>query len=141
MLGNKYAEKHGMHGTPEYRSWQGAKQRCLNPEDDHYPSYGGRGIQICEEWRDDFTAFFAHMGHRPTILHSLDRINVDGNYEPGNCRWATASEQQRNKRPSALRNTHCKRGHNFDEVGWYKSGLRGRSCAQCAKDRARAART
>ncbi len=139
MICNKYGETHGMHGTPEYRSWQGAKQRCLNPSDDHYANYGGRGIQICERWRDSFLSFYEDMGPRPSILHSIDRIDVNGNYEPSNCRWATASEQQRNKRPVEIRQTHCKRGHDLSVVGTYKSGIRnGRTCAQCAKDRARA---
>lgn len=73
-------------------------KRCTNPNDkDHWKDYGGRGITICERWRS-FKDFLADMGERPDG-RTLDRIDVNGNYEPGNCRWATKSEQQRNKRP------------------------------------------
>jgi hypothetical protein len=73
--------------------------RCENSNVERYPSYGGRGIKVCERWRGSFKNFLADMGRKPTPKHSIDRIDVDGNYEPGNCRWATNSEQQRNKRP------------------------------------------
>jgi hypothetical protein len=73
--------------------------RCENPNVERYPHYGGRGISICEEWRESFEAFLRDMGRKPSPDHSIDRIDVNGNYEPGNCRWATDSEQQRNKRP------------------------------------------
>lgn len=72
-------------------------QRCLNPNSDNYRWYGGRGITICLEWIDSFDAFLADMGERPTGM-TLDRINPDGNYEPGNVRWATPKEQARNRR-------------------------------------------
>jgi hypothetical protein len=76
------------------------KTRCLNPNTDDFKHYGGRGISICDRWLDSYEAFLADMGRRPSAKHSIDRINVDGNYEPGNCRWATASEQRRNQRTS-----------------------------------------
>lgn len=83
----------------EYASWQAMKNRCLNQNDPGYKHYGGRGIRICSEWVDNFERFLSDMGPRPTPKHSLDRYpNNDGNYEPGNCRWATPSEQARNKR-------------------------------------------
>jgi hypothetical protein len=72
-------------------------QRICNPKASNYQYYGGRGITICERWRK-FENFFADMGPRPSPAHSIDRIENNGNYEPGNCRWATAVEQNRNKR-------------------------------------------
>lgn len=88
---------HGMTGTPEYRSWRSMLQRCMNVSSNRYMNYGGRGISVCDRWMD-FANFFSDMGSRPSLDYSLDRIDNDGNYEPGNCRWATRSEQQRNKR-------------------------------------------
>jgi hypothetical protein len=89
---------HGGTYTREYRVWWDMHQRCSNPKNERYPKYGGRGISVCERW-DDFRLFIADMGQRPSCDHSLDRKDNDGNYDPGNCRWATRSEQQRNKGP------------------------------------------
>ena len=83
----------------EHVSWSAMIQRCENPHSHDYPRYGGRGITVCRAWRYSFPAFLADMGPRPSRLYTLDRIDPNGNYEPGNCRWATKSEQSQNVRP------------------------------------------
>jgi hypothetical protein len=94
--------KHGKRGSPEYSSWSAMKARCLDPQNKDFPRWGGRGIAVCDEWIASFEAFYAYMGPRPEGT-TLDRYpNNNGNYEPGNCRWATASEQQRNRSNSSL---------------------------------------
>lgn len=82
----------------EYARWVGMIRRCYSANNPAYKYYGGRGIAVCARWLESFPNFVADMGPRPSAKHSIDRINNDGNYEPGNCRWATASEQARNKR-------------------------------------------
>jgi hypothetical protein len=86
----------------EYTIWQGMKARCFNTKTRPFAAYGARGITVCERWRNSFEAFFADMGSRPSPAHSLDRIDNDGNYEPGNCRWATQKQQTRNRRNNLL---------------------------------------
>jgi hypothetical protein len=100
---------HGMTGTSEHRAWLDMRKRCSNPRNKKFKHYGGRGIAVCERWTD-FANFYADMGPRPGPGHSLDRINNDGNYEPGNCRWATWSQQRRNQRE--LPRATCKRGRH-----------------------------
>ncbi len=93
-----------MWTDPVYGTWQGMKGRCLNPTDRQYRNYGGRGISVHSDWRDDFPAFRdwveANLGKRPEG-YSLDRIDNDGNYEPGNLRWASARTQAGNRRTIA----------------------------------------
>lgn len=88
--------KHGLTNSPEYESWLAAKTRCYNPNRADYPRYGGRGITMCDHWRESFEAFLADMGPRPNDT-TLDRIDGNGPYAPGNCRWSTYSEQRRNQ--------------------------------------------
>lgn len=94
-------ERHGRKKTTEYTIWISMRQRCLNPRNKAYPLYGGRGIAICARW-NNFSNFLQDMGPRPAPGQSLDRIDNDGNYEPGNCRWATSVEQGANTRKARL---------------------------------------
>lgn len=88
---------HGLSATAEYGIWQGMLRRCRSEENGGNRNYGVRGISVCDRWRS-FESFYEDMGPRPSSKHSIDRINVNGNYEPGNCRWATQREQMRNTR-------------------------------------------
>lgn len=89
---------HGKSKTPEYRCWTSMLARCRNAATISFPHYGARGITVCERWTNSFVAFLQDMGPKPSPAHSIDRINSDGNYEPGNCRWAPPEVQARNKR-------------------------------------------
>lgn len=89
--------------TPEYRAWTCMITRCTNPNCNEFENYGGRGITVCERWINSFQAFFEDMGTKPSNSHSLDRFpNMNGNYEPSNCRWATKKQQQGNKRNNRI---------------------------------------
>lgn len=92
--------RHGHHGSVEYMTWTRIRNRCRNPNHQDWANYGGRGIKVCDRW-DSFELFLADMGPRPSGT-SIDRIDVNGNYEPTNCRWATPTEQARNKRTSSM---------------------------------------
>lgn len=99
--------KHGnctrVKKSPEYQSWASMLGRCFNPNRSHFHRYGGRGITVCERWRNSFQTFLEDMGPRPTPKHTLDRFpNNSGNYEPGNVRWATRKEQSRNRGNNTL---------------------------------------
>lgn len=99
---------HGKSKSAEYRHWTSLKERCYCSSTGNYQFYGGRGITVCDRWRDSFENFIADMGPRPSSKHTIDRIDSSGNYEPGNCRWATQDEQQNNKRNSRLIEFHGK---------------------------------
>lgn len=102
--------------TAEYRIWCAMRERCSSPKHIEYARYGGRGIRVCERW-DSFENFLADMGRRPSLEHSIERDDTNGHYEPDNCRWATRSEQARNKRTSIVL-THNGETHHVLE--WAK---------------------
>lgn len=96
--GCKKGVKHGMHKSPEYSARSHMIDRCTNPKSQMWYLYGARGIKVCERWLESFENFYEDMGARPSSFHSLNRINSNGNYEPSNCRWATAKAQSNNTR-------------------------------------------
>jgi hypothetical protein len=95
----KHGDTAGGKTAAEWAAWHQAKMRTTSPTHPAWKDYGGRGIKVCERWLNSYENFLADMGRRPSPQHSIDRINNDGDYEPGNCRWATKSEQVLNRRP------------------------------------------
>lgn len=94
----KRCTTHGKSDTTEFTIWAQMRGRCNNPSNRAFKNYGGRGIKVCDRWDNSFSAFLEDMGTRPSLAHSLDRTDNNGNYEPGNCRWATWEQQQNNRR-------------------------------------------
>jgi AraC-like DNA-binding protein len=117
----KKAGQHGYVGTRTYFAWRAMKQRCHNPKSAQYSWYGGRGIKVCDRWRYDFLTFLADMGIAPSKRHTLDRYpNVNGDYEPGNCRWATMKQQQECKRPRNSERLLTHDGKTLSVTNWAK---------------------
>lgn len=125
-----YAKRKMIHGhsqrgamSPEYRVWASMINRCNNPKNKRFADYGGRGIQVCDAWRNDFRIFLADMGSRPSPQHTINRIDNSLGYFPVNCHWATSQEQMSNRRNNVIPGTtlkkECeKRGVNFSTASY-----------------------
>lgn len=127
-------EKHGMSKLHkrEYRTWKDMRSRCNNPNNQDFNDYGGRGISVCERW-DDFSAFLSDMGLRPEGM-TIDRIDVNGDYEPLNCRWATQKTQANNKRNNRVLDNGKTLAQNCEELGISHSKVQYRLLAGYSND-------
>ncbi len=128
QLANIDQTTHGMSGTKTFRAWLSMKARCYNSRVNKFKNHGGRGIRVCERWRNDFVAFFSDMGECPQDL-TLERIDNDGNYEPANCCWADWHQQARNRRDTFFLTMNGKRkciADWADEYGIKKHTIRAR---------------
>ncbi len=125
---------HGRSKTPEYKAFRAMHRRCENPTNPGFKHYGQRGIKVCKRW-DDFQMFWNDMGPRPSAQHSIERINNDGDYEPKNCKWATRSEQCRNRRTSR-RELITWRGESHTLVEWVEITGMGKGTLQARLFRA-----
>ena len=109
--------KHGMREIPEYNVWKGIIQRCFNPKNKDYKNYGGRGITVCDRWKN-FVNFFEDMGTRPEDK-TIDRIDNNGSYERSNCRWVTWAEQANNKRPCMVHKVYKNNKTGLAGISWH----------------------
>lgn len=119
-------KRHGR--TPEYTSWNHMMQRCYNPKNNMYEFYGAKGVTVCERWHE-FKNFIEDMGEKPSTGHTIDRIDVYGNYEPSNCRWATREQQDRNVRVKITNKTGVKGVYIEKRTQKYRAsiGVRGKT--------------
>jgi hypothetical protein len=114
---------HGQSNSPTYHTWRSMILRCEAKGNDSYRHYGGRGISICERWRDSFEAFLADMGERPSAKHSIDRIDNAKGYEPENCRWATVKEQNRHRSTTKLSEAQVAEIRALYDRGFYQKEI------------------
>lgn len=131
--------QNGKFDHPLYQIYQDLKRRCTSEQHLRYSDYGGRGIRVCDEWAEDFWKFVEDVGPRPEgktlggrAYWQLDRINNDGNYEPGNVRWATPHQQRMNTRPKK-KLTHCRRGHEMTPENTYTNPQGYSRCRSCMR--------
>lgn len=122
---------HGKHGTRIYRIWRNMRERCFRESHKDYHLYGGRGITVCPQWKESFEAFYADMGDLPSDLHTIERKDTNGNYEPGNCVWALPIEQANNTRRNVFV-THAGRTQTAAQWG-RELGIDGRLIAKRAR--------
>lgn len=113
--------------SPEYNSWRAMIRRCYLTSQPGYANYGGRGIVVCERWLNSFRTFRSDIGLRPSSEHTVDRINVNGNYEPSNCRWATRAEQNSNRRDNVMLSVN---GETASLAEWSRRAGRSKSTIQ-----------